>query len=111
MTTHKISIHLDEPLHRGETLNLIIDTSNDLKVLAHSLVSDQRDSLEFPDVRITVDSKPAQAELTSQQAADRLGVSRPWLTARLKPHRTVGNRRRYRTEDVDAFGNTLKETT
>ena len=43
-------------------------------------------------------------ELTSQQAADRLGVSRPWLVKNLKPARMVGNQRRYQINDVDTFG-------
>ena len=46
-------------------------------------------------------------ELTSQQAADRLGVSRPWLVKNLQPWRKIGNRRRYRIGDVDALGDTL----
>ena len=47
-------------------------------------------------------------ELTSQQAADRLGVSRPWLVQNLKSARMVGNRRRYLVDDVDDFGATLE---
>ena len=114
MTTHKISIHLHEPLHRGETL--ILETHHSpagLGVHIAELVSDERPGTE-PDIWLTVEEEidpPDVRELSSQQAADRLGVSRPWLTARLKPHRMVGNRRRYLTADVDAYGDTMKEAT
>ena len=48
-----------------------------------------------------------ETELTSQQAAARIGVSRPYLCANVKAWRMVGNRRRYRPEDVDAHAVTL----
>ena len=47
-------------------------------------------------------------ELTSQQAADRLGVSRPFVVKNLKPWRKVGNLNRYLIDDVDAFAATLE---
>lgn len=47
-------------------------------------------------------------ELTSQQAADRLGVSRPFVTKHVRPYRMVGNRYRYLVDQVDAFAETLR---
>jgi excisionase family DNA binding protein len=52
---------------------------------------------------------PTNAELTTQQAADLLGVSRPYLIDKVLqpngplPFRTVGRHRRIRFPDVDSY--------
>ena len=54
-----------------------------------------------------LDSLPAEEALTTQEAADRLAVSRPYLIKRMEegalPYYMVGSHRRIRREDFDAF--------
>ncbi|MGN6649431.1 helix-turn-helix domain-containing protein [Trinickia sp.] len=55
---------------------------------------------------------PAETELTTGQAADMLGVSRPYLITRLEagdlPFRKVGRHRRIRMDDVLAYKVTMQ---
>lgn len=57
---------------------------------------------------------PADTELTTKQAADLLGVSRPFLIARLEagelPFRKVGRHRRMLMDDVMRYKETMRAT-
>ncbi len=57
---------------------------------------------------------PAGTELTTKQAADLLGVSRPFLIARLEagelPFRKVGRHRRMRMDDVMRYKASMRAT-
>lgn len=57
---------------------------------------------------------PADTELTTGQAADLLGVSRPFLISRLEagelPFRKVGRHRRMRMDDVVRYKETMRAT-
>jgi len=58
---------------------------------------------------IVVSIVPANSELTTQQAADLLGVSRPYLTDKVlapagpRSFRRVGRHRRIRFSDLDSY--------
>ena len=55
-----------------------------------------------------------ESEISTQQAAELLGVSRPYLVKLVEagelPHRKVGPRRRLHLEDVLAYRTRLKQT-
>ena len=57
---------------------------------------------------------PAHTELTTKQAAEMLGVSRPYLIARLEAgeleYRKVGRHRRIRLEDVLVYKETMRQS-
>jgi excisionase family DNA binding protein len=100
------------------------------RYLSHNLsvrVGTTNDEIELPEgaVRLLVDILanmaegnavtliPVHAELTTKQAADVLGVSRPFLIRLLEegaiPYRKVGTHRRIYFEDVQAYKKRVTE--
>lgn len=96
---------------RGESARLrLIDGETDLTVPV-SAVRMLVDILNQMALGNAVSLVPVQAELTTQQAADLLNVSRPFLVKQLEagaiPFHKVGRHRRIRFADVMAYRDRL----
>lgn len=99
-------------VRRGESARLrLIDDHTDLTVPV-SAVRMLVDILEQMAQGNAVSLVPVQAELTTQQAADLLNVSRPFLVKQLEagaiPFHKVGRHRRMRFADVMAYRERLE---
>ena len=75
--------------------------------LAALLLSIARAAASGEDVAVTVAHPQDRKELTSQQVADLLNVSRPYVVKLARqgvlPHRMVGNRHRFNARDALAY--------
>ena len=94
---HRIAVSLDDPV----ITEIVLEVTTDACGLHVDSVAADAGICTVANVE-EIDA-PAGRMMTSQQAADRIGVSRPWLVRHLAPTQMVGNRRRFSPEDLAAF--------
>lgn len=83
---------------------LTTPSGEEVRELPHSVYQVIQDVLHYVDQGISVTVMPTHSQLTTQQAADLIGVSRPHLVKLLEaeeiPHCKVGKHRRIRLDDL-----------
>lgn len=95
---------LDAELAKSEGVAKLVSPSGEVLELKHSEYILLRRVLDDMDKGSDVRIMPIHAEITTQEAADLLNVSRPFLIGLLKkgeiPYQMVGTHRRIRLEDL-----------
>lgn len=106
---HESSITLARHIQKGEVLKIRVvdDQEEEIIVLPASIVTLLLGMLRMKANGLTMALTPIHGVLTTSQAADMIGVSRPHLIKLLDageiPHHKVGSHRRIRGEDVMAY--------
>jgi excisionase family DNA binding protein len=95
---------LDEILAKEEGAAKLVAPSGEARELPHSVYKVLRDIVHYMSQGIPVELMPMHSQLTTQEAAEILGVSRPHLVKLLKqekiPYHKVGKHRRIRLVDL-----------
>jgi excisionase family DNA binding protein len=95
---------LDEILAKEEGVAVLVAPSGEKRELPHSVYKVLRDLVHYMSHGVTVELMPMHSELTTQHAAEILGVSRPHLVKLLEqeeiPYHMVGKHRRIRLDDL-----------
>jgi excisionase family DNA binding protein len=104
---------LADLLGKGKTVEVRVGSKDERLMLPASSMRLLADILVQMGEGNAVAVLPVETELSSQQAADVLNVSRPYLVKLLDdgklPHRTVGTRRRVLLCDVLAYKKTVAD--
>ena len=95
---------LDEILAKEEGVAKLVAPSGEERDLPHSVYQVLRDIVHYMSHGVSVELMPVHSQLTTQEAAEILGVSRPHLVKLLEqekvPHHKVGKHRRIRLDDL-----------
>jgi excisionase family DNA binding protein len=95
---------IDDLRAKQEGVAKLVSASGEVRELPHSEYKVVEDLLGFMDQGVRVELLPVHTQLTTQEAADVLGVSRPHLVKLLEdgniPYYKVGKHRRIRLDEL-----------
>ena len=115
-----------ERLIAEQSYKMLYDHDHDKKISGLRIITDNQKEVKIPSKALgllmdileemaaghPVTITTVHTELTTQEAADLLNVSRPYLVVLLEenkiPHRKVGTKRRVRAEDILAYKEALE---
>jgi len=99
---------------RREKINIVFKEAKKSAELPEGAIHLLKEILQYMAKGKAITLIPSDSELSTQQAADMLGVSRPHLVKLLEegkiPYRKIGSHRRILFEDLGKYGNDLKKT-
>lgn len=100
---------LDEILAKVEGVAKLVAPSGEERELPHSVYNVLRDAVHALGQGVPVTIMPVHSQLTTQEAANILGVSRPHLVKLLDkehiPYHKIGKHRRIRLDDLLVYKN------
>ncbi|HET9055556.1 MAG TPA: helix-turn-helix domain-containing protein [Chitinophagaceae bacterium] len=99
---------------RREKINIVFKETRKSAELPEGAIHLLKEILQFMADGKAITLIPSDSELSTQQAADILGVSRPHLIKLLEegkiPYRKIGSHRRILFEDLNNYDKELKQT-